>query len=270
MNVDSGRRQFLLNGGLGLVSAGTGLSKIDTEETCEIVEQNLGIRDLPADFEGFRAAMISDIHSGPYMSKQIMDRYVEQLNRLRPDIIFLLGDFVDHRVEEVEPACEALRRLQAPYGVFGCLGNHDYYADAEIVARELSHANIRMMRNEHLTIEKGNSRIALIGIDDVRNGHPFDQLFSEAVQGLSPSIPSILLMRPPGASGPCSAGTRMVARLCWRASSTSSSRLHPSCRHTSRGCTHSMRQTSTSPEALARSVYPCASIARPKSRCSDW
>jgi predicted MPP superfamily phosphohydrolase len=197
MTVDTGRRQFIRNGGLGLIALGSGMSKIETEEDYEIVERDLPVRTLPAAFEGVRAAMIADIHSGPSMSKQRMDRYVEQINRLRPDVVFLPGDFVDHRISEIDPACEALRELRAPLGVFGCLGNHDYYADADIVARELTHAGVRMLRNEHLYLEKDGSRLALIGIDDVGKEHPFDALFGKAVAGLPPSVPNILLCHKP-------------------------------------------------------------------------
>jgi predicted MPP superfamily phosphohydrolase len=197
MVIDHGRRQFIRNGSLGLFSLAGGISNIETAEGYEIVEQDLRIRNLPPAFEGFRAAMVSDIHSGPHMSKPSMDRYVEQINRLRPDVIFLPGDFVNHRIEEADPACESLQHLRAPYGVFGCLGNHDYYAGGDLVARELSHARIRMLRNEHLFLEKDGSRLALIGIDDVRDRHPFDALFSRAVAGLPSSVPSILLCHKP-------------------------------------------------------------------------
>ena len=197
MAIDHGRRQFIRNGSLGLFTLGGGMSKIEAEDGYEIVEQDLHIRNLPAAFEGFRAAMISDIHSGPHMSKQSMDRYVEQINRLRPDVMFIPGDFVNSRVEEADPACESLRGLRAPHGVFGCLGNHDYYADADIVARELTHANIRILRNEHVFLERGGYRLALIGLDDVHGHHSFDALFRTAVGSLPPSVPNILLCHKP-------------------------------------------------------------------------
>ena len=76
------------------------------------------------------------------MTKPEMDDYVAALNNLKTDIIFVPGDFVNSQTEEVYPFAEAFSSLRAPYGVFGCLGNHDYFADVDIVAKEVDGCGI--------------------------------------------------------------------------------------------------------------------------------
>ncbi len=197
--VDHGRRQFLRQGAAGLtvISVANPLGNIAADDEFEVVYKTIRLPKLPAPLRGLRVGMISDIHSGPYMDKPQMDRYVERLNALKPDIILLPGDFVQSRNEEVEPLCDSFSKLKARYGVYGSTGNHDYFDDADYISKELEHAGIRMLRNTHTLIEVKGKELALVGLDDVRSGHPFDDLFRQAIDGLDAQLPNIVLCHKP-------------------------------------------------------------------------
>ena len=86
---------------------------------------------LSSELNHLTVVQLSDIHVGPFMPPEELAEYVEAVNRLKPDIIALTGDFVAGSESEVVPCAESLARLQARYGVFACMGNHDVYARVE-------------------------------------------------------------------------------------------------------------------------------------------
>ncbi len=198
--VDTGRRDFLRKSvsGLTIISvSGPSLGNISGDDDFEVVHKTVRMPGLPEKLRGLRVAMISDIHSGPYMSRDEIAPFVRRINGLKPDVVLIPGDFVDRENEQAEPVCEALAKLEAAYGVYGSTGNHDYFADADYVSNELQHAGVRMLRNEHAVLDIRGEQLALIGLDDVRSGYPFDTLFKQAVQGLKPTVPNIVLCHKP-------------------------------------------------------------------------
>lgn len=93
----------------------------------QVNEIDLKIADLPAAFNGYRIAQISDLHLGTFGSDTtFVHNLVERVNDLKPDLIVFTGDIVNQRASEAEPFISSLSRLQAPDGVFSILGNHDY------------------------------------------------------------------------------------------------------------------------------------------------
>ncbi len=82
---------------------------------------------LPAAFDGFRIVQLSDMHIGTLVSpERELQRIVDSVEALQPDLIIFTGDLVNIRSSELNDRnAVVLRRLQAPYGVFSVTGNHD-------------------------------------------------------------------------------------------------------------------------------------------------
>ncbi len=92
-------------------------------------ELNIKIeKKIPAGSE-LRAVLISDIHLGIINRSSRLEKLVERVNELRPDVVFFAGDIVDEGVsqEEEEKMVGLLRKLQSPLGLYACPGNHEYY-----------------------------------------------------------------------------------------------------------------------------------------------
>jgi uncharacterized protein len=197
--VDTERRDVLRKGaaGFGVIVFSSPLGNISHDDDYEIVYKTVRLRRLPEQLAGVRIAMISDIHSGPFMAREDIEPYVGRINALKPDMILLPGDFIESRNEEIEVVCELFRRLQAPYGVYGCTGNHDYFADADHVSNELELAGVRMLRDAHQVVDIDGESLALIGLDDVGPGASFLDQFMKASRGLDPGIPNILMCHKP-------------------------------------------------------------------------
>lgn len=93
----------------------------------EIKNVDTGIVGLPVEFDGFRIVQISDLHLGTYGNDTVfVNKVVEEINRLSPDIIVFTGDLVNRRSREAQPFLSTLSRLKAAHGVYATLGNHDY------------------------------------------------------------------------------------------------------------------------------------------------
>jgi uncharacterized protein len=138
----------------------------------QVTRQPIKLANLPRAFHGFRIAQLSDIHVGPFMSEEEIRKFVRIANELKPDLIALTGDFVTWEASTAPAVVNALSGLKAPLGVYGSLGNHDEWAEAEDLLTELfAHAGVRILRQEHTAITAGNESFNLIGVDFTNSRH---------------------------------------------------------------------------------------------------
>jgi predicted MPP superfamily phosphohydrolase len=201
VKFDAARRAFLLHSFEGITAASFGAATYGVfagRTGFEFTDTEMAIRGLPAALDRFTIALVSDVHSSSFMTKAQMDGYCRALMSLGTDLITVPGDFVNSQTEEVYPFAESFSALHAPCGVYGVMGNHDFYApDPERVAREVDACGVKLLRNDRVIIEKNGARLALIGIDDV--GRPERAAFSmeQAVRGVPRVLPRILLCHRP-------------------------------------------------------------------------
>ena len=144
--------------------------------------------DIPKAFNGYRIVQLSDAHVGSYTDsrKEILQRAVDSINALRPDLIVFTGDLQNVKPEELYSQMDILSRLKAKDGVYSVLGNHDYakYVDCseaekaancrEIVSLE-KQLGWTLLQNEHRYIERGKSRIVIAGMENDGDGKNFPQ-----------------------------------------------------------------------------------------------
>ena len=127
-----------------------------------------------------------------------MDGYCRGVMSLGADLIVVPGDFVNSQTSEVYPFAESFSALHAPCGVFGVMGNHDFYAgDPERVAREVDGCGVRLLRNDSVFIERGGARFALAGIDDVGRRETAAAYMRRALRSIPDGTPRILLSHRP-------------------------------------------------------------------------
>ena len=164
------RRQFLRQAAVAVsatpfVAGAYGLlrGRLDLRVT----SQRIGLARLPKAFEGFRIAQLSDFHISPFLTPNEIRRCVTITNELKPDLIVMTGDFVAWDPEAEGEVVQALSGLRAPYGVFGCLGNHETETQTEdSITRLFATRNVRILRQQHAPIEVRNQTLNLIGVDD--------------------------------------------------------------------------------------------------------
>jgi predicted MPP superfamily phosphohydrolase len=159
-----------------------------------IVTHGIAIADLSPELEGYRIVQLTDLHCGPFTPPARIRRWVERANALEPDLIAVTGDLITSGAEYVERVAEELGGLRAPDGVVGCMGNHDYFTDGEVLARALEQHGMQVLRNRGLTISRGGGRLYVAGVDDTwtgRNDVP------AALRGRPAAVPTILLAHDP-------------------------------------------------------------------------
>ena len=101
-------------------------------------------------------------------------------------------------IEEVYPFAEAFEGLKAPYGVYGVLGNHDFYTrDVNTVVKEVNGCGIKLLRNENVTIQKNGSYFHLVGVDDIGTHDQADMAMTYALRGINDQVPKILMCHRP-------------------------------------------------------------------------
>ncbi|MCI0503215.1 metallophosphoesterase [Candidatus Micrarchaeota archaeon] len=151
-----------------------------------------GTNDTP---NPVRIAFISDIHIG-LQRNGWLDAVVDRVNGQEPDIVLIGGDVIESDASELERLAP-LARLNATYGTFAVVGNHDYglwgcgatNTTADKVVAKLESLGIDVLRNEHRIIG-GNSGFALIGVDD--EWSCYDD-YRAAAAGVPDAMPKVIL-----------------------------------------------------------------------------
>lgn len=142
-------------------------------------EVELSFKDLPTGFDGYRIAMLSDMHIETYTNApECVERIVSEVNRRQPDMICFTGDLVNSSPRELDGFMEILPKMKAKDGVFSVMGNHDYCtytrdksADAiRKSVRELQerqrHFGWQLLNNENRVIHHNGDSILLAGVEN--------------------------------------------------------------------------------------------------------
>ncbi|MFL1875399.1 metallophosphoesterase [Hansschlegelia beijingensis] len=169
------RRALLTAGGAGFLMSAAGgayAGLIEPSLMLDVTEYRPTPPGWPADLP-LTIAVISDVHvCEPYVPIGRVQRIVETVNRLKPDLIVHLGDheatsrkIAARRVPPREWAA-AYADLSAPLGLYTVLGNHDWWHNADEIRRALDGARIRVMSNEAELIEHAGRRFWLCGLGD--------------------------------------------------------------------------------------------------------
>ncbi len=197
------RRQFMQQ--LGLLGAGApflfSLSSVKLTYDFQVEERDLALPFWPSALDGLRVAHLSDIHVGGDMDRPKLLHVAALTNAARPDIVLHTGDFLTHRTGDFDlPLYEALARINAPYGQWACLGNHDFDAPDRLV-RYLHQSGVTTLRDRVTTLSIDGQLLELAGLDFLFQRFERDALYSRIIASWGPrrSVPRVLLNHDPRA-----------------------------------------------------------------------
>jgi predicted MPP superfamily phosphohydrolase len=181
------RRRFLKAGMWG--AAGLALYAGEIERHwLQVTRRDIGLRGLPAAFDGLRIAQISDI---------------DRVNRMEPDAVALTGDYVTDGFGSRNYAIGAAWQCANILSGLGCrqryavLGNHDVVVGEEEVSAALTANGVTVLKNACLPMERSGGRIWLAGLDDPVNGNPHPDLAIPASIRNVPNEPIVLMCHAP-------------------------------------------------------------------------
>jgi uncharacterized protein len=164
--------------------------------TQRLRERELALACWPQALAGLRVALISDLHAGaPHVHEARLEGLAAAVNASAPDLVLLLGDFVDPKVRGGSPiapeaVADRLGALRARLGVFAVLGNHDWLHGGERVAAALRAAGIRVLENEAVAV----GPLWLAGVADARMRTPDVE---GALAAVPPAAPVLLMSHDP-------------------------------------------------------------------------
>ncbi|MFJ4667831.1 metallophosphoesterase [Kitasatospora purpeofusca] len=149
---------------------------------------------LPAGADGYRIAVVSDIHLGPILGRAHTQRIVDTINAAKPDLITIVGDLVDGTVPELGRDAEPLAQLRARDGAYFVTGNHEYFSGAAPWVDFVRELGVHPLQNAR--VELGGFDLA--GVNDIageREGDGPD--FGRALGDRDPARTAVLLSHQP-------------------------------------------------------------------------
>jgi len=139
-----------------------------TETLCipQIKQTEIEIANLPSGLEGFKIVQISDLHVSPSIRYNWVQKVVEEVNKLDPDIIALTGDIVDGAYSSIGYDIVPLAGLTSRIGTYFVTGNHEYIYGVDECLRELRNMGFVILMNDNHLIARDNGLILLGGVAD--------------------------------------------------------------------------------------------------------
>ncbi|WP_299532353.1 metallophosphoesterase [Ulvibacterium sp.] len=176
----------------------------------QVLKYDLEFEDLPDAFDGYQITQLSDIHSGSFDNKEMVQYAVNLVNQQRSDVIFFTGDMVNNKAEEMYPWKDIFAQLEAKDGKYSILGNHDYgdyvpwptaaqkRENLEELKRLQKDMGFNLLLNESTYLQKGGDKIALVGVENWgRGGFKKAGDLNRAIQTISEDDFKILLSHDP-------------------------------------------------------------------------
>ena len=147
-------------------------------------KSNIGFYNLPKSFDGFKIAQISDFHIGSFLTHQDkVKEIIELVNDQKADLILFTGDLVNNVSEEVDKFIPILSQLNAPFGVYSILGNHDYGEYVPWNSQAEKDANLKRLIDLQ---EQIGFKVLLNSSEIIRIGDEFISLAGVENWGLPP------------------------------------------------------------------------------------
>ena len=160
-------------------------------------ETELHITGLPEQLEGFRIVQIADVQADGRTNGSKLQGYVDAVNNLKPDMVLFGGDLVTGGTDYIQTGAAAMGKMEARYGVYACLGDHDHFSNSEMVTRSLQQNNVTVLDNVATLVPVGPSFVSLTGITNVYRTRPSPQTL-ETIERQRPRGPiNIMLTHQP-------------------------------------------------------------------------
>lgn len=206
------RGTFLTKIGLGMAFLSLGAYSygvVKGRYAFRVLREKMKFSNLPKAFRGLRIVQISDLHLGSFVNDfEEVGKAITMINDLKPDLIFFTGDMVNVHSDEAEPWIDTFGKLEAKMGKYSIFGNHDYcdYGNYTKEGKQNSinrlkeihgEMGFRLLEDEHVFLERGDDKIALIGIHNWGKGFHQQGDLDKAIAGLDKDHFQLLLSHDP-------------------------------------------------------------------------
>lgn len=132
----------------------------------DITKLTFSSKRLPNAFDGCRILQISDLHNNFYGKGQ--KRLIKITKYLKPEYIFITGDMIDQYHNGMDKACEYIKGISKIAPIYYVTGNHEWVIGKmrNDFLGFLKEQGVTILRDEILTLQREDSTIQLLGMDD--------------------------------------------------------------------------------------------------------
>lgn len=139
--------------------------------------------NLPPALNGLKIVHISDIQVDSRTGKDKVEKYINFVNSVEPDIVIFTGDLVTSGTKYIPIAVEMLSKIKSRFGVFACIGDHDYWAGLENISKEMKKYGMKLYDNENVNLKISNATLGLTLVTNIYSKRPDEEtLFKLASQ----------------------------------------------------------------------------------------
>ena len=129
-------------------------------------------KSIPEGFDGLKIVHFSDLHYNRAITLSKVEKIVDEINLINPDIVVFTGDLIDKDVNltnnDYTNLTKLLRKINSKYGKYAVMGNHDYYKDKDKVINVYNDSDFKYLDNDYdIIYNKNNEKIFIGGINTV-------------------------------------------------------------------------------------------------------
>ncbi len=165
-----------------------------------IKEMTLTIPNLPDEFKGFKLVHLTDLHIGSAFDKVWLEKVVAKVNTIQADAVVITGDMIDEPVAHLAVDVAPLKDIQAKYGMYMSMGNHENYAGPMNWKEHFDKMGLNLLLNENVLIEIDGEQIAIVGIGDpsrARKSSEYAPNNAKAIENIPEGTVKILMGHQP-------------------------------------------------------------------------
>ena len=124
-------------------------------------------KNIPTSYDGLKIVHFSDLHYTRVITKKNINKIIEEINLINPDIVFFTGDLVDSdktlNDDDIKFLTESLSNIKTSYGKYAILGNHDIANNYDDIVNIYNNSDFILLENSYDIIYSPNNEKIFIG-----------------------------------------------------------------------------------------------------------
>lgn len=114
--------------------------------------------------EDINIIQISDFHNSKYINR---DKIIEEVGNIDPDLIFLTGDIIDAKTEDIKPALNLVKGLiNITDRIYFVWGNHECGNEkGKEFVKSLEKTGVNVLENENVIVKIKNDEVNICGVE---------------------------------------------------------------------------------------------------------
>jgi uncharacterized protein len=166
----------------------------------QIVNYEVEISKAPGHLDSLHIVLVSDLHLGSLVNKKSLERMVNSINELNPDLVLIPGDIVDDNIEPFveQDMAQVFKKIKSTYGTYASMGNHEYIGgQSDSIDEHLKQGEVTLLRDEVIKIADS---FYIVGREDKsyeRFAKKPRKPLEDILEGIDGSLPIILMDHQP-------------------------------------------------------------------------